>query len=70
MLEQYPSFTADININETDKNIKQKEVFDRLINQLPPDDDTVYIDNDKNKKSSVRREKPDKNRKQKSSRKS
>ena len=70
MLEQYPSFTADININETDKNIKQKEVFDRLINQLPPDDDTVYIDNDKNKKSSVRSEKPDKNRKQKSSRKS
>ena len=70
MLEQYPSFTADININETDKNIKQKEVFDRLINQLPPDDDTVYIDNDKNKKSRVRREKPDKNRKQKSSRKS
>ena len=48
VLEQYPSFTADINIDETDKNIKQEEVFDRLINQLPPDKDTVYIDHDKN----------------------
>ena len=28
VLENYPSFTADININETDKNIKQK-VFDK-----------------------------------------
>ena len=46
-LENYPSFTADINIDETDKNIKQEEVFDRIINQLPPDKDTVYIDHNK-----------------------
>ena len=42
VLETYPSFTADVNINETDKNIKQEEAFDRTINQLPPDNDTVY----------------------------
>ena len=47
VLENYPSFTADINIDETDKNIKQEEVFDRIINQLPPDKDTVYIDHNK-----------------------
>ena len=38
---------ADIKIVETDKNIKQEETFDRIINQLPPDNDTVYIDHDK-----------------------
>ena len=47
--ENYPSFTGDINIDETDKNIKQEEVFDRIINQLPPDKDAVYIDHDKTK---------------------
>ena len=40
--EIYPSFTAEINIDKTDKNIKQEEVFDPLINQLPPDNDIVY----------------------------
>ena len=50
VLENYPSFTADINIDETDKNIKQEEVFDRIINQLPPDKDAVYIDHDKKNK--------------------
>ena len=55
MLQQYPSFTADINIDETDKNLKHKEVFDRLINQLPPDNDTVCTDDDKkNNKFRVR----------------
>ena len=55
MPENYPSFTADINIDETNKNIKQEEVFDRTINQLPPDNDTVYIDHDrKNNKFRVR----------------
>ena len=70
VLENYPSFTADININETDKNIKQK-VFGRIINQLRPDNDTVYIDHDKkyNNKFRVRQEMPDKNIKRKSSRK-
>ena len=34
MLEQYPSFTADINIDETDKNLKHKEVFERLIKSI------------------------------------
>ena len=29
VLEQYPSFTAEINIDETDRNIKQEEVSDR-----------------------------------------
>ena len=36
VLDNYPSFTADINIDETDKNIKQEETFDRIINQSPP----------------------------------
>ena len=70
MPENYPSFTADINIDETNKNIKQEEVFDRTINQLPPDNDTVYIDHDrKNNKFRVRLETSDKNTVQKSSRK-
>ena len=29
VLEQYPSFTAEINIDETDRNTKQEEVSDR-----------------------------------------
>ena len=70
MPENYPSFTADINIDETNKNIKQEEVFHRTINQLPPDNDTVYIDHDrKNNKFRVRLETSDKNTVQKSSRK-
>ena len=61
VLENYPSFTTDINIDETDKNIKQEEVFDRIINQLPPDNDTVYIGHVKKKKIRVKREASDKN---------
>ena len=29
VLENYSSFTVDVNIDKTDKNIKQEEVFDR-----------------------------------------
>ena len=47
VLENYPSFTAGANINKTDKNIKQEEVFDRIINQFPPGYDTIYIGHDK-----------------------
>ena len=61
VLENYPSFTTDINIDETDKNIKQEEVFNRIINQLPPDNDTVYIGHVKKKKFRVKREASDKN---------
>ena len=62
VLENYPSFTTDINIDETDKNIKQEEVFNRIINQLPPDNDTVYIGHVKKKKKiRVKREASDKN---------
>ena len=68
VLEKRRPFTADIFINETDKNIKQEEVFDRIINKLPPDNDTAYIDHDK-KKFRVRREMSDKRATQKSSRK-
>ena len=49
VLEKCCPFTAYININETDKNIKQEELFDRVINKLPPDNDIVYIDHDKKK---------------------
>ena len=68
VLEKRRPFTADIYINETDKNIKQEEVFDRIMNKLPPDNDTAYIDHDK-KKFRVRREMSDKRATQKSSRK-
>ena len=67
VLEIYHSFTADINIDKTDKNIKQEEVFDPLINQLPPNNDIVYIDHDKkDNKFRVRQETSDKNATQKS----
>ena len=69
VLENYPSFTADINTDETDENIKQEEVFDRIMNPLPPDNDTVFINHDKKNKFRVRRETSDKNATQKSSRK-
>ena len=70
VLENYPSFTANINIDKTDKNIKQEEVFDQLISQLLPDNDIVYIDHDKkNNNIRVRQETSDKNATQKSSRK-
>ena len=36
VLEKYTSFTAKVNIDETDKNIKKEDVFERLRNQLPP----------------------------------
>ena len=69
VLENYPSFTADINTDETDENIKREEVFDRIMNPLPPDNDTVFINHDKKNKFRVRRETSDKNATQKSSRK-
>ena len=47
VLENYPSFTADINIDETDQNIKQEEVFGKIIYQLLPDNDTIYTEHDK-----------------------
>ena len=67
VLKNYPSLNADINIDETGKYIKQEEVFHRMINQLPPDNDIVYIDHDKkNNKFRVTMEMPDKNTTQKS----
>ena len=66
VLEQYPSFTADINNDETDKNTKLEEVFDGLINLLSPENDTVYINHDKkNNKFRVRGETSDKDTTQK-----
>ena len=47
VVENYPSLTADVNIDETDKNVKHEEVFDKIINQLPPDDDTIHIEHNK-----------------------
>ena len=47
VLEAYPSFTANITIDETDKDKKQEEIFDKIINQLRPENDTIYIDHDK-----------------------
>ena len=61
VVQNYPSLTADVNIDETDKNIKHEEVFDKIINQLPPDNDTIHIEhNKKNNKYRVRRETSDK----------
>ena len=47
VVENYASLTADVNIDETDKNVKHEEVFDKIINQLPPDDDTIHIEHNK-----------------------
>ena len=61
VLENHPSFTAHINIDETDKNIKQED-FNWIINQLSPDNDIIYMDHDKkNNKFRVRMETSDKN---------
>ena len=68
VLENYPLF--NINIDKTDKNIKQEAVFHWIINQLPPDNDTADIDHNKiNNKFRMRPETSDKNATQKSSRK-
>ena len=61
VLEVYPSFTANITLDETDKDKKQKEIFDKIINQLLPDNDTIYIDHDeKSKTYKVKQETSDK----------
>ena len=61
VLEVYPSFTANIALNETDKDKKQKEIFDKIINQLLPGNDTIYIDHDeKSKTYKVKQETSDK----------
>ena len=50
-----------------DRNMKQEEVFDKVINQLPPDSDTIYMEHNKKKinKYRVRRETSEKNIEQK-----
>ena len=47
--ENCPSFTADINIDETDRSIKLEEVLHKIINQLPPGNDTIYTEHSKKK---------------------
>ena len=46
VLEAYLLFSANITLDETNKDKKKEEIFNKIMNQLPPDN-TIYTDHDK-----------------------
>ena len=49
VLEDLPYFNTKIKIDETNKLRRKKAIFDQIINQLPPNNDTYYIKHKKKK---------------------
>ena len=43
VLKDLPYFNAKIRVNETDKNSRAEAIFDKIIKQLPPNNDQYYI---------------------------
>lgn len=46
-LEDLPDFNTNIKVDETDKIRRKEAIFDKIINQLPPDNDKYYIKHNK-----------------------
>ena len=49
VLEDLPYFNTKIKIDEINKLRRKKAIFDQIINQLPPNNDTYYIKHNKKK---------------------
>ena len=48
VLKDLPYFSFKIKVNEVDKNKRREAVFDKIIKQLPPNNDEYFIQHDKN----------------------
>ena len=51
VLEDLPYFNTKIKVDETNKLRRKEAIFDQIINQLPPNNDTYYIKHDKKQDS-------------------
>ena len=51
VLKDLPYFNTKIKIDETNKLRRKEGIFDQIINQLPPNNDTYYIKHNKKKDS-------------------
>ena len=49
MLEDLPYFNTKIKVDETNKLRRKEAIFDQIINQLPPNNDTYCIKHNKKK---------------------
>lgn len=48
VLKDLPYFNIKIKVNEVVKNKRREDVFDKIIKQLPPNNDEYFIQHDKN----------------------
>ena len=46
MLEDLPYFNTKMKVNETDKSKRREAISDKIIKQLPPNNDQYYIQHD------------------------
>ena len=51
VLEDVPYYITKIKVDETNKLRRKEAIFDQIINQLPPNNDTYYIKHNKKKDS-------------------
>ena len=51
VLEDLPYLNTKIKVDETNKLSRKEVIFDQIINQLPPNNDTYYIKHDKKQDS-------------------
>ena len=51
VLQDLPYFNTKIKVNETNKLRRKEAIFNQIINQLPPNNDTYYIKHNKKKYS-------------------
>ena len=49
VLKDWPYFNTKIKVDETNKLRRKEAIFDLIINQLPPNNDTYYIKHNKKK---------------------
>ena len=49
VLEDLLHFNAKIKVDETNKLRRKEAIFDQIINQLPPNNDTYYVKHNKKK---------------------
>ena len=47
VLEDLPYFNANIKVNETNKIRRKEAIFDKIIKQLPPNNDRYYVKHNK-----------------------
>ena len=47
VLKELPYFNAKIKVGELNKIKRQEAIFDKIVKQLPPNNDVYYIEHDR-----------------------